>query len=125
MQPRHRTLTGWFFTVTCFLACPCHLVVTLPLAAALLGGTALGGWIATHEGAIALGATLYFVGALALGATLLLTRASRQVGDTAGADGEVASAAPCCSPDSDSSMQTGRATEDAASNTTEERLGVR
>jgi len=77
MQPRRRTLTGWIFTVTGFLACPCHLVVTLPLAVAVLGGTALGGWIATHEGAIALGATSYFLGALALGTALLLARTNR------------------------------------------------
>ncbi len=77
MLSSQRTRTGWFFTVTGFLACPCHLVVTLPLAVAVLGGTALGGWITTHEGAIALGATLYFVGALALGTTLLLARTNR------------------------------------------------
>jgi len=59
-----RTTTGWFFTVTGFLACPCHLVITLPLAAALLSGTALGGWIATHQGAIFVGASIYFIGAL-------------------------------------------------------------
>lgn len=69
-----RKTTGWFFTATGFLACPCHLVITLPLAMAVLSGTALGGWIGTHEGAVTLGATLYFVGALTLGATLLLAR---------------------------------------------------
>ena len=67
-----RKITGWFLTVTGFLACPCHLVITLPLAAALLSGTALGGWIATHQGAIVIGASIYFIGALAVGATLLL-----------------------------------------------------
>ena len=67
-----RTITGWFLAVTGFLACPCHLVITLPLAAAALSGTALGGWIATHQGAIFLGASIYFIGALAAGATLLL-----------------------------------------------------
>jgi hypothetical protein len=46
-------------------------VFTLPLAVALLGGTALGGWIATHQGAIALGATRSFVGALIVEAMLL------------------------------------------------------
>jgi mercuric ion transport protein len=64
---------GWFLTVTGFLACPCHLVITLPLAAALLSGTALGGWIAGHQGAIVVGASIYFIGALAAGAVLLLT----------------------------------------------------
>ena len=72
-----RKTTGWFFTATGFLACPCHLVITLPLAMAVLSGTALGGWIGTHEGAVTLGATLYFVGALTLGATLLLARTSQ------------------------------------------------
>src|SRR5260370_11346729 len=67
-----RTITGWFLAVTGFLACPCHLVITLPLAAALLSGTALGGWITTHQGAIVVGASIYFVGALAAGVTLLL-----------------------------------------------------
>src|SRR5260370_3378803 len=67
-----RTLTGWFLGITGFLACPCHLVITLPLAVALLSGTALGGWITTHQGAIVVGASIYFIGALAVGATLLL-----------------------------------------------------
>lgn len=75
-----RTVGGWLLTITGFLACPCHLVVTLPIAVALLGGTSLGGWIATHQGAIALGASIYFVGALALGGTLLIgRRAGRSV----------------------------------------------
>src|SRR5258708_12360248 len=67
-----RTLVSWFLAVTGFLACPCHLVITLPLAATLLGGTALGGWIAGHQGAILVGASAYFIGALIGGATLLL-----------------------------------------------------
>src|SRR5260221_9080010 len=67
-----RTITGWFLAITGFLACPCQLVITLPLAAALLSGTALGGWIAGHQGAIFIGASIYFVGALAAGATPLL-----------------------------------------------------
>ena len=76
---RHRVV-GWFLTVTGVLACPCHLVITLPLAVALLGGTALGGWIATHEGAIAVGAGVYFIGALAVGMTLLSLRRVVQSG---------------------------------------------
>ena len=73
-----RTRTGWFFTISGFLSCPCHLVITLPLAVALLGGTALGAWIAGHQGMIALGATGYFLGALALGAYLLLARSGER-----------------------------------------------
>ncbi len=77
-----KTVTGWFFTVTGILACPCHLVITLPLAVAVLSGTALGGWMATHEGAIATGATIYFVGAVVVGFTLLSMRRSQQAGST-------------------------------------------
>jgi len=94
MQPRRRTITGWCLTGTGFLVCPCHLVITLPLAVALLGGTALGGWIATHESAIALGATLYFVGALALGATLLLARTTLPGTDK----NSIVAAASACRP---------------------------
>ena len=99
-----RTTTGWFFTVTGFLACPCHLVITLPLAAAVLSGTALGGWIATHQGAIFIGASIYFVGALAAGATLLLagkgalatTSEQRQMASSDRARSIVG--AECCAP---------------------------
>jgi hypothetical protein len=87
-----RTRISWFLAVTGVLACPCHLVITLPLAVALLGGTALGGWIATHEGAVALGAALYFVGALTLGATLLLARTRAETVSPEGMD-EAAAAA--------------------------------
>ncbi len=67
-----RTRAGWFLAVTGFLACPCHLINTLPLAAALLSGTTLGGWIAGHQGAILGGASIYFISALTGGAILLL-----------------------------------------------------
>ena len=82
-----RTFSGWFFAVTGVIACPCHLVFTLPLAIALLSGTALGGWIATHEGFITLGAVIYFVGALIL-ATLMFTARRGQPSPTQ----------PVCSP---------------------------
>lgn len=80
-----RTIAGWFFAVTGFLACPCHLVVTLPLAIGLLGGTALGGWIAAHQGAIALAAGVYFAGALALAAVLLARTGRLSPRDASGA----------------------------------------
>jgi hypothetical protein len=85
-----RAIAGWFFAVTGFLACPCHLVVTLPLAIGLLGGTALGGtalggWIAAHQGAIALAAGVYFAGALALAAVLLARTGQLSPHDASGA----------------------------------------
>lgn len=69
-----RAVVGWCFTSTGFLTCPCHLVITIPLLMALLSGTAAGGWIAAHTGAIAVGASISFVGGLAVGAFLLLVR---------------------------------------------------
>jgi hypothetical protein len=138
MQARRRIRTGWFFTVTGFLACPCHLVITVPLAVALLSGTALGGWIATHEGAIAVGATLYFVGALALGATLL-TQASRRAAKTDGAAAAPADdvarkmiAASCCPPNltvgrpvGEAPEETSRYTERGAESAEAQKLGAR
>jgi len=135
MQARRRTRAGWFFTVTGFLACPCHLVITVPLAVALPSGTALSGWIATHEGAIALGATLYFVGALALGATLL-TQASRHAAapSVSAADGAArkVTAASCCPPDltvggpvGEASEETSRYAERGAESAEAQQLGAR
>jgi mercuric ion transport protein len=102
-----RTISGWFLAVTGFLACPCHLVVTLPLAAALLSGTALGGWITTHQGAIVVGASMYFVGALAAGAMLLLAGTgalavpTRQQRKGSSDDARTAIGVECCPPASD------------------------
>ncbi len=102
-----RTITGWFLAVTGFLACPCHLVITLPLAAALLSGTALGGWITTHQGALVVGASIYFVGALAAGVTLLLAHTGAlavTTGQQRTGSGDYARAtigAECCPPASD------------------------
>ncbi len=62
-----RRLGGAVLAVTGVLACPCHLVVTLPLLAGLLAGTALGNFLTHHVGLVYTGAGLYFVGALALG----------------------------------------------------------
>jgi hypothetical protein len=99
-----RTLMGWFFATTGFLACPCHLVITLPLTAALLSGTALGGWIAGHQGAIFVGASIYFIGALAGAATLLLIgkgaliSTAGQARHALGARASRVVAADCCRP---------------------------
>lgn len=67
-----RTKSGWFLTVSGVFACPCHLAVTLPFAVALLTATALGTWIAAHEGIIASAATIYFIAALGAGMLLLI-----------------------------------------------------
>jgi len=62
-----RQLSGAGLMVSGFIVCPCHLVVTLPLLASLLAGTALGSFLTHHTGLISTRAGIYFVGALALG----------------------------------------------------------
>ena len=66
-----RRIGGVALTVTGFLACPCHLIITLPLLISLLAGTALGSFLSLNTGLVTTGAAIYFVVALALGATLL------------------------------------------------------
>ena len=58
---------GYFFLVTGFLACPCHL----PLLALLLGGTFLGVFLREHLGLLLLASGLYFVGALFFGLRMI------------------------------------------------------
>lgn len=63
--------SGWFLIATGFLACPCHLVVTLPLALALLSGTAVGAFLAQNEGLVFGVAFIYFLAALGMGFFLM------------------------------------------------------
>ncbi len=62
-----RRIGGTLLTVTGFLACPCHLIITLPLLLSLLAGTALGSVLSRNTGLVYAFATIYFVVALALG----------------------------------------------------------
>jgi hypothetical protein len=66
-----RRIGGTLLTVTGFLACPCHLIITLPLLISLLAGTALGSFLSRNTGLVSTGAGIYFVVALALGVFLL------------------------------------------------------
>lgn len=62
-----RRIGGVALIVTGFLACPCHLLITLPLLASLLAGTALGSSLTRNTGLVYAFASTYFVVALALG----------------------------------------------------------
>lgn len=62
---------GYVLVVTAFIACPCHLPITLPLAIGLTSGTAWGAIISQNQAAIYGLFTVYFVGGLALGYWLL------------------------------------------------------
>lgn len=66
-----RKVGGYFLIVTGFLACPCHLVVTLPLALALLSGTAVGSLLAQNSALVFGLSAAYFIGALGLGLRML------------------------------------------------------
>jgi hypothetical protein len=65
-----RRFGGVAMTVTGFLACPCYLIVTLPLLAALFAGTALGTFLTQHTRLLYTLTSIYLLGALALGAWL-------------------------------------------------------
>jgi mercuric ion transport protein len=66
-----RRIGGIALTVTGFLACPCHLIITLPWLASLLAGTALSSFLSRNTGLVYTVASIYFVVALALGVSLL------------------------------------------------------
>jgi len=67
-----RRIGGIVLTVTGILACPCHLIITLPLLTALFAGTALGSFLTHNTGLVYGGAAIYFVVALVLGVRFLL-----------------------------------------------------
>ncbi len=62
-----QTIKGYALLITGFLACPCHLPVTMPILLALTAGTALGAFLANNVWGIVALSTIYFVVALALG----------------------------------------------------------
>jgi uncharacterized membrane protein len=72
-----RRLAGIVLTVIGFLACPCHLIITLPLLASLLAGTALGSFLTRNTGLVVTFASLYFIVAFLLGFRLLFSPSQR------------------------------------------------
>jgi mercuric ion transport protein len=85
-----RRIGGALLAVTGFLACPCHLIITLPLLLSLLAGTALGSFLSHNIGLVYAGASVYFIVALAAG-VLLLTKRRRT-------DRQSVPACPTCIP---------------------------
>ncbi len=72
-----RSWSGWILAITGFLACPCHLPLTLPILLAVLGGTSLGLFLQQNTGLVLAVATAYFIGALGIGLVLLTRSAAR------------------------------------------------
>ena len=68
---------GGVLFVTGFLACPCHLVFTLPLVIALLAGTGFGALLAASTGWVYVISGGYFIAALAAGWYLLNHKKSK------------------------------------------------
>jgi len=58
---------GGVLVVTGFIACPCHLVITLPLILGALGGTGLRAYLTDNQGLVYGVATGYFIVGLAGG----------------------------------------------------------
>lgn len=68
---------GGVLAVTGFIACPCHLVITLPLILGLLAGTGFGAILAANTGFVYGIAGSYFIVALAASWTLLNRKRSK------------------------------------------------
>ena len=69
-------LAGGIIGATAFLACPCHLAITLPLAIGLLGGSAIGAFLAANTSLVVGVAMVWFLVGLGL-AWWLLSSSSR------------------------------------------------
>ena len=72
---------GGVLVVTGFIACPCHLVITLPIVIGLMAGTGAGAILAANTGLVYGIAGGYFVVALA-GGWYLLNRKRSKAGPT-------------------------------------------
>ena len=65
---------GGVLTLTGFIACPCHLPLTLPLILGVLGGTSIGAFLSENQGLVYGVATGYFIVGIGVGVLLLHRR---------------------------------------------------
>ena len=65
---------GGVLTLTGFIACPCHLPLTLPLIVSMLGGTGIGSFVGANTSLIYGIATGYFIVGIAVGVYLLMRK---------------------------------------------------
>ncbi len=66
-----KKIGGYTLAATAFVACPCHLPLTLPLLVVLLGGTSWGVFIAQNTALVYGLAGAYFVFGLLAGVWLV------------------------------------------------------
>lgn len=67
-----KSIRGFVAGTVAFLACPCHLPITLPIFLTLTAGTAVGGWFATNTPFIYTASAVLFAGGLFLAGKWLL-----------------------------------------------------
>lgn len=61
-----RVAKGYLAGAVAFVACPCHLPITLPLLIALTAGTAFGAWLEHNAVTVGLISTVVFIGGAVL-----------------------------------------------------------
>ncbi|GMR09888.1 MAG: hypothetical protein BMS9Abin28_0708 [Anaerolineae bacterium] len=66
MSQTRSKIKGYVMGAFAFVACPCHLPITLPLLVVLTAGTAFSAWLSNNFLMIAAASTVIFVGALVL-----------------------------------------------------------
>ena len=69
---------GGLLAVTGLIACPCHLVITLPLFLGVFGGTAVGAFIGANNGLVYGVFTGYFIVGMGAGWYLLSRKRAAQ-----------------------------------------------
>jgi len=67
MRELWHKVRGYIAVGVALIACPCHLLITLPLLLALTAGTALGAFLGENTPLVFAASTLLFVGGLVLG----------------------------------------------------------
>ena len=65
---------GGVLAVTGFVACPCHLPLTLPLILGVLGGTGIGSFIGANTSLVYGISAGYFIVAIGVGWYLLMRK---------------------------------------------------
>lgn len=71
-MPIWLTIRGFVAGALAFIACPCHLPLTLPILLALTAGTAVGGWLANNTAVVYAAAAILFISGLVLAGKWLM-----------------------------------------------------